>query len=319
MAKYIIQRILSMILIFLVLTFGIYALLHFVPGGNAAEREVQTLVGSGTVPSDEQIEMIYAKYGLNKGIVAQYINWLENVFKGTWGNTYNNLNVTVIESIGGKIKPTLILMGSGMSLAIVLGVLLGVLSALKPNGIIDNICTVLTFLGSSLPGFLISIVAVYIFSVKLKLLPSGYNTTAPYFQCLLMPMLIVAFTHMGGFIKQTRGSMLDVFNEEYVKTAKAKGLPYRTVVLRHMLRNASIPIVTNITLSLPTLVGGSIVIEKIFSWPGLGNFMVTSLINKDIPVVMGCVSLTIIVVLLANLLLDALYAVLDPTIRAANR
>ncbi len=308
-----------MLLVFFILTFGIYVLLSCVPGGNAAEREVQTLVGSGTMPSDEQIEMIYAKYGLNKGVVSQYFSWLGNVAKGTWGNTYNNLNVTVISSIGGKIGPTLILMGSGLLLAIVLGVFLGVLSALKPNGITDNICTVLTFLGSSLPGFLISIVAVYIFSVRLKLLPSGYNTTASYFQCLLMPVLIVAFTHMGGFIKQTRGSMLDVLNEEYVKTAKAKGLPYRSVVFRHMLRNASIPIVTNITLSLPTLVGGSIVIEKIYSWPGLGNYMVTSLVNKDIPVVMGCVSLTIIVVLLSNLLLDALYAVLDPTIRAANR
>ena len=308
-----------MLLVFLLLTFGIYILLSFVPGGNAAEREVQTLVGSGTMPSDEQIEAIYAKYGLDKGVVSQYFIWLRNVLKGTWGNTYSNLNVTVISAIGGKIGPTLILMGSGLLLAIILGVFLGVLSALKPNGIVDNICTVLTFLGSSLPGFLISIVAVYVFAVRLKLLPSGYNTTANYFQCLLMPMLIVAFTHMGGFIKQTRGSMLDVLNEEYVKTAKAKGLPYRSVVFRHMLRNASIPIVTNITLSLPTLVGGSIVIEKIFSWPGLGNYMVTSLINKDIPVVMGCVSLTIVVVLLSNLLLDALYAVLDPTIRAANR
>ena len=125
-------------------------------------------------------------------------------------------------------------------------------------------------------------------------------------------MLIVAFTHIGGFIKQTRGSVMDVMNEEYVKTAKAKGLSYPVVVGKHMLRNAALPICANIALSVPTLVGGSIVIERIFSWPGLGNYLVTCLLNKDIPVVMGIVSLIIIVVLVANLVLDLVYAALDP-------
>lgn len=154
------------------------------------------------------------------------------------------------------------------------------------------------------------------FSVQLGWLPSGYSPAKPYFACLLMPMLIVAFTHIGGFIKQTRGSVMDVMNEEYVKTAKAKGLSYPVVVGKHMLRNAALPICANIALSVPTLVGGSIVIERIFSWPGLGNYLVTCLLNKDIPVVMGIVSLIIIVVLVANLVLDLVYAALDPAIRA---
>lgn len=316
MVKYIIKRIITVILIFFGLTLVIYLLLSCVPGGNAAEREIQTLISGGTMPSDEQIQAIYAKYGLDKNVFMQYIAWLGNVFTGTWGNTYSNLSVTVIEAIGNKIGPTLILMGSGLLIAIVFGVLLGTLSALKPNGIADTSCTVLTFLGSSIPGFLISVVCVYVFSVQLGWLPSGYSPAKPYFACLLMPMLIVAFTHIGGFIKQTRGSVMDVMNEEYVKTAKAKGLSYPVVVGKHMLRNAALPICANIALSVPTLVGGSIVIERIFSWPGLGNYLVTCLLNKDIPVVMGIVSLIIIVVLVANLVLDLVYAALDPAIRA---
>ena len=147
MVKYIIKRIITIILIFFGLTLVIYLLLSCVPGGNAAEREIQTLISGGTMPSDEQIQAIYAKYGLDKNVFMQYIAWLGNVFTGTWGNTYSNLSVTVIEAIGNKIGPTLILMGSGLLIAIVFGVLLGTLSALKPNGIADTSCTVLTFWG----------------------------------------------------------------------------------------------------------------------------------------------------------------------------
>lgn len=318
MIKYIVKRVLIMIPIFFGLTFIIYLLLSVMPGANAAEQEITSLLLGGTSISEETEAAIYAKYGLDVNVVMQYFNWVGSLFAGTWGYTYtSSMTKTVISVIGERIGPTLILMGTGLLLAILIGVPLGILSALKPNGIVDNICTVLTFLGNSLPGFLLCIFGISVFSVWLGILPSQYSTSGqyPYIFYLLMPALIIAFSSMGSFIKQTRGSMLEVMNEEYVKTARAKGLPYGKVVTKHMLRNASIPIVTCIGLAVPNLVGGSVVIERIFSWPGLGYYLVTAISARDIPVIMGIVAIIIIVVLVTNLVLDIIYTFLDPRLR----
>lgn len=164
---------------------------------------------------------------------------------------------------------------------------------------------------------MVSILGIYVFSVTLGLLPSQYSTRGnyPYFVYLVMPACIIAITTMGRYIKQTRSSMLEVMNEEYVKTAKSKGLPYGKVVFRHMLRNAAIPIVTVVGLSVPNLIGGSVVIERIFSWPGLGSYLVDAINMRDIPVIMGIVAIIIIIVLVTNLLLDIIYTWLDPRLR----
>lgn len=317
MLKYIIKRILIMIPIFIGLTFIVYLLLSLMPGENAAEAEVTKTILAGTQVTAEMEAAIYHKYGLDVGIVQQYINWIKSLFAGTWGNTYGNLSKTVIGVIGERIVPTLILMGTGLGLGIIIAIPLGILSALKPKGIIDNVSTVLTFLGNSLPGFMLSILGIYIFSVWLDLLPAQYSTSGkyPYIVYLALPACIKAFTCMGAFIKQTRSSMLEVMSEEYVKTAKSKGLPYYKVVFKHMLRNASIPIVTSIGLTVPTLIGGSVVIERIFSWPGLGSYLVDAINMRDIPVIMGIVTLIIIIVLLTNLVLDIIYTWLDPRLR----
>ena len=317
MLKYIIKRVLIMIPIFLGLTFIIYLLLSLMPGENAAEAEVTQTILAGTQVTDEMRAEIFRKYGLDVGVGQQYLNWLGSVFQGTWGNTYSNLSKSVISVIGERVVPTLILMGTGLLLSFVIAVPLGVLSALKVKGFIDNLCTVITFLGNSLPGFMVSILGIYVFSVTLGLLPSQYSTRGnyPYFVYLVMPACIIAITTMGRYIKQTRSSMLEVMNEEYVKTAKSKGLPYCKVVFLHMLRNAAIPIVTVVGLSVPNLIGGSVVIERIFSWPGLGSYLVDAINMRDIPVIMGIVAIIIIIVLVTNLLLDIIYTWLDPRLR----
>lgn len=317
MLKYIIKRILIMIPIFLGLTFVIYVLLSLMPGENAAEAEITKILLSGLDVTEETKAAIYHKYGLDVNIVVQYFNWLGSIFTGTWGMTYSNLSKSVISVIGERIGPTLILMGTGLLISILIAIPLGVFSALKPKGIVDNVCTVITFLGNSLPGFMLAILGIYLFSVQWGVLPSQFSTSGkyPYIMYLIMPSLIIAFTVMGKFIKQTRSSMLEVMNDEYVKTARSKGLPYAKVVVKHMLRNASIPIVTTIGLSVPTLVGGSVVIERIFSWPGLGSYLVNAINIRDIPVIMGIVALIVIIVLVTNLILDILYFRLDPRTR----
>lgn len=317
MLKYIVKRVLIMIPIFLGLTFVIYFLLSIMPGENAAEAEVTKTMLAGTMVTDEMKAEIFHKYGLDVSVPRQYINWLKSIFQGTWGNTYSNLTKSVISVIGERIVPTLILMGTGLSLGILAAIPLGILSALKPKGLIDNVSTVITFLGNSLPGFIISIVCIYVFCVKLDLLPAQYSTSGkyPFLMYLAMPALIKMFTCMGSFIKQTRSSMLEVMNEEYVKTAKAKGLPYWKVVLKHMLRNAAVPIVTIIGLTVPNLIGGAVVIERIFSWPGLGSYLVDAIYLRDVPVIMGIVAMIIVIVLVTNLVLDIIYTWLDPRLR----
>ncbi len=317
MLKYIIKRIVIMIPIFIGLTFVIYFLLSLMPGENAAEAEVTKTTLAGTLVTEEMRKDIFHKYGLDVSVPRQYLNWLGSIFKGTWGMTYSNLTKSVISVIGERIVPTLILMGAGLGLGFVLAVPLGILSALKPNGVVDNISTALTFLGNSLPGFMVSILCIYIFSVRLDLLPAQFSTSGkyPYIMYLLMPACIIAFTCMGKFIKQTRSSMLEVMNEEYVKTARSKGISNVRVVLKHMLRNAATPIVTVVGLSVPTLIGGSVIIERIFSWPGLGSYLVDAINMRDIPVIMGIVALIVIIVLVTNLILDVIYTWLDPRLR----
>lgn len=317
MLKYIIKRVLIMIPIFLGLTFIIFFMLSLMPGENAAEAEITKTTLAGTLVTEEMRADIFHKYGLDVSVPQQYVNWLKSVFEGTWGRTYTNLSKSVISVIGERIVPTLILMGTGMLLGIFIAIPLGILSALRVRGVIDNVCTVITFLGHSLPGFMVSILCIYLFSVRLGLLPAQYSTSGryPYFVYLLMPACIIAFTHMGNYIKQTRSSMLEVMNEEYVKTAKSKGIPYVSVVFRHMLRNAAIPIATIVGLSVPNLIGGSVVIERIFSWPGLGSYLVDAINLRDIPVIMGIVALIILIVLVTNLIMDIVYVWLDPRLR----
>lgn len=317
MLRYITKRILIMIPIFFGLTFVIYFMLSMMPGENVAEAEVTKTIMSGALVTDEMKAEIFHKYGLDVNVFQQYLNWIASVFKGTWGMTYSNLSKSVISIIGERIVPTIILMGTGLAIGIIIAIPLGILSSLKVKGAADNICTVITFLGNSFPGFIISIVCIYIFSVKLGWLPSQFSTSGkyPFAIYMIMPAGITAFSCMGNYIKQTRGSMLEVMNEEYVKTAKSKGIPYRKVVIRHMLRNAATPLVTAVGLSVPNLVGGSVVIERIFSWPGLGSYLVDAINMRDIPVIMGIVAIVIIIVLVTNLILDIIYTWLDPRLR----
>ena len=185
----------------------------------------------------------------------------------------------------------------------------------------DNLSSVVAFIGTSAPGFFLCLLAIYLFSVKLGWLPASgmYDVGAAHtlpnlLRHLLMPALIVGLQLTGSLIKQTRGSVLEVMNEEYIKTARSKGISEQRVIVRHALRNALIPIVTQIIIQVPFLVGGSVAIEKIFGWPGIGSLMVTSISSRDYNTILGIAVVICIAVLAANILLDILYSCLDPRI-----
>lgn len=315
MVKYIIKRLLLMIPLFIGITLTVYILSNMAPG-----TVVDNIIASTPDITQEQIDELYEEYGLNDHVLVRYVRWLGDLLKGDLGTSYRS-NSDVAAEVGDRIGPTLILTGSALLIAIIIGIPLGVLSAKKPRGFFDNLASVITFLGSSLPGFFIALLGVYFFAVKLRVLPSSgmyysgeTHTVGALIEHLIMPASALSLGIVGRFIKQTRGSMLEVMNEEYIKTARSKGISEVAVTVRHALRNALIPIVTCIGLTAPFLIGGAVVVEQIFGWPGLGTLMNTSITARDYPVVMGVAVVIAVVVLVANLIVDLVYALLDPRI-----
>ncbi|MCD7817514.1 MAG: ABC transporter permease [Lachnospiraceae bacterium] len=270
--------------------------------------------------TEEQIEALEVQYGLDKPIIVRYALWLADVArgdKGTSTRTYKPVSDMIAERIG----PTLILTCTSLVLCLIVSLPLGVFAALKPGGKIDAVASGVAFGGTSVPSFFLGLLAIYLFAVKLNLLPTGgmYDsvtdkTLLSLIRHLIMPATIMAFSMTGDFIKQTKGSMLEVLNDEHVKTARSKGLKESRVVVMHILRNALIPIITCLSFAVPLLFGGSVVIEKIFNWPGLGSLMVLSIESRDYNAIMGITVLIAIAVMVANILLDILYARLDPRI-----
>lgn len=209
-----------------------------------------------------------------------------------------------------------------MLVSLLLSVPAGIYSAVKQYSKGDDAVVTASFLGSSIPGFFLSLLLIYIFTVKLGWLPSSGMTTLgteggfwDVAAHMIMPVLVLAFGMAGNNIRYIRSSMLEILQQDYLRTAKAKGIGSKKVIYKHALRNALVPIVTVIGMQIPTLFGGAVIIEQIFSWPGLGLLTMTAISNRDYPVIMGVCLLSAVVVLVANLVTDILYAVVDPTIQ----
>jgi ABC-type dipeptide/oligopeptide/nickel transport system permease component len=205
-----------------------------------------------------------------------------------------------------------VLTGSGLLIAVVFGVLLGVMAALKRNSILDYFSTFQAMFWISIPAFWLGILLLYIFGLKLRLVPIGGMVGIT---SLILPALTLGLRQEAWFARPMRAEMLEVLNQDYIKTAKAKGLKYGYVIWKHALRNALIPIITMLALRLPWIIGGSVVVEVVFSWGGLGSLLVNSVLARDYPVVQSILLLIAILVVLANLAADLLYAVIDPRIR----
>ena len=314
MGKYIIKRLLMAIPVFLIMTFALFMLSNMMPGS-----AIDVIMMESEL-SPEARAALEHQMGLDKPVVVRYVLWLRDMLSGNMGVSVVTKN-TVASMIAVRLGPTLMLTLTGIGLAILISIPLGVFSAYRPYSAIDNVSSFLAFIGSSAPSFFISLSAVYIFAVKLKLLPAQGMYTAgaavtfsDRLRHLILPAMVIAFQSMGNLVKQTRGSVLEVLGEDYIKTARSKGIREELVILRHALRNALIPIVTTISLSLPFVIGGSVVVETIFSWPGLGSLMITSITNRDYPPIMGVAVVICIVVLVFNILLDIIYSLLDPRI-----
>lgn len=313
MLKYVVKRLLYAIPVFLRITFVIYLLINLAPGGPLA-----ILASSGEM-SQADLEAMKVTLGLDKPIVVRYFLWLVDLFRGDLGTSYRT-SQDVAMMISQRIIPSLTLTGVGILGAIIIGIPLGIISAYKPNSIWDHISTFVAFIGASVPSFFLSLLLIYILAVKMKWFPtsgmysSGGGDVMDMLHHLALPAFACGIQPIGNYIKQTKSSVLEVLNEEYIKTARSKGLTNTVIILKHAFRNALIPIVTTVSLSIPFLIGGAVVVEQIFAWPGIGSLMITAITSRDYPVIMGVAVLICVVVLVANLILDLVYAALDPRI-----
>lgn len=315
MAKYILKRIMQAIPTFLIITAVVFFLSNMAPGSPL------DMIKAGGELTKEAEEALRVQYGLDKPVAVRYFTWLLAVLQGDFGIS-TRTQQPVWNLISERIIPTLILSLSSLAVSLLIAIPIGVMAAVKPYSIWDNISSFLSFIGAAAPNFFIALILVYVFAVKLGVLPamgmySGNknNDLGDLIRHLVLPCFVMVIQILGNFVKQTRGSMLDVLNEEYVKTARSKGLAEGTVTVKHILRNAWIPIVASIGMTVPLLAGGATVTEQVFGWPGMGSLLILSISQRDYNTIMGITILIAAAVLIANLLIDLVYAYLDPRIR----
>jgi peptide/nickel transport system permease protein len=291
-----------------------FAVLHLAPGGPLA----QFALSPGMSQAD--LARIAEQMGLNRPLPVQYWEWLSRLLVGDWGHSYRDTQ-PVLVVIGSHFWSTLELMISSTLLAILLGTWIGVLGAVRRYSFFDSLATVGAMVALSIPTFWFGLVVIYLFSVKLAWLPAGSRSTigggslVDYAHHLVGPALVLALVEVAVWSRYLRASMLDAIGQDYVRTARAKGLAERIVLLRHALRNALLPMITLAGLELPTLLGGALVTETVFTWPGMGRLFLDSLSYRDYPVVMGLLMFSAVLVLVGNLLADICCALADPRIR----
>lgn len=314
MARYILRRLLIAIPTLLVISMITYLVIDLMPG-DAIDMMVDP---SG---SAESIERRREAMGLNDPIHLRYFHWITEVLRGNLGYSAIN-NWPVADTIAERILPTVTLMGSALVLSLSLAFPIGIISAIKSNSRLDNFLTVLTFSGISLPTFFVGLAGIYIFAVKLKLVPTsmmhtpgGDGSFSDRLHHLILPVSVLAIHQVALYMRLIRSSVLETMRRDYVRTARAKGLRENAVILRHAVRNSLLPIVSVLGVQLPSLFSGAVVTEQIFAWPGIGRLLVNSVYGRDYPVLMAIIMVTAILVVLSNLLTDVLYAVVDPRIR----
>jgi peptide/nickel transport system permease protein len=294
----------------------IFTLLQFTPG----DPLTAFLPPDSALP-EEQKDALRAQLGLDRSAPVRYFFWLRETVQGNFGYRQKTFE-PITDAISGRIGATLLLMGTAMTIGISIGVTLGVLAAVKQYSFLDNVMTVFAFLGVSFPVYLAGLLALYLFSLRFRWFPAGGMATPgePFswtdrLEHLILPAAIISINYVASTMRYTRSAMLEVMTADYVRTARAKGLRENAVILGHGLRNALLPVVTIIGAYIPNLLGGAVFIESIYSWPGLGRLYLEGIEGRDYNLIMAMTLILAIVIMIANLLTDLLYGLIDPRIR----
>ena len=318
MRTYILRRLAISAPILLGLTMVTFIFTELMPG-DFVDALIPPLAIVNYTP--EQLESMRENYGLNKPPHIRYLIWLRELAKGNMGKSLIS-GAPVRDEILQRMPATLQLTATSLLFGIAFGAALGILSAVKQYTWVDQSLTLLGFIWISTPGFVFAIGAIFLFSLKISLFPTSgitdYGEEASILtriHHMFLPALVLGLGSMAGFMRYSRSSLLDVIRQDYITVARAKGLAEKAVLLGHALRNALIPLITIISLDIPFLIGGTVIIESIFAWPGMGTYSLTAIYSRDYPVIMGVNFMVALVVLLSNLLADITYAFADPRIR----
>ncbi|CAN5714976.1 ABC transporter permease [soil metagenome] len=305
MIKYIIRRVLLIIPVMLGVSVIVFAIMHLTPGDPA-------MLMLGETAPEAEYQALRLRLGLNEPIHVQYAIWIGRVVQLDFGRSIRS-GRPVSAEIAGRAPATIELAVLATLLAIAIGVPLGVLSATRPNTFVDHTATIAAFGGLAMPVFWQGLMMILLFSVLLSWFPSSGRLGG--WQYYVLPTITLGTSAIAAITRMTRATMLETLSQDYVRTAQSKGVPGRTIVYRHALRNAMIPIVTVIGLQFGGLLSGAVITETIFAWPGIGRLAVDAIRSKDFPVVQGVVLVFAIMYAVVNLLVDVIYAYLDPRLK----
>ncbi len=327
MLRFLLRRIASLVVTFFGITFISFGVIHLAPGG-----PVSPMAEFNPKFTPEMRERLVKEFGLDKPLHVQYWNWLKNLLKLDLGRSFAPDRRPVWDKIKERLPVTILINSVSMSLILLVGIPLGVLSAVRSGSLFDRVTTLLVFVGYAMPGFWLALLLMLLFGIKLGILPiSGIHSLMGYESMsfwekvldwakhLVLPVFVATFGGLAGISRYMRYSMLEALSQDYILTARAKGLSERAVVYKHALRNALLPVITILGLSVPGLVGGSVIFESIFGIPGIGQLMWQAVMARDYPVIMGNLVIVSVLTLLGNLLADIGYALADPRIRLEGR
>lgn len=259
----------------------------------------------------EQIAIVNHNLGLDRPLYVQYLDWLWKVCRGDFGTSFQDSR-PILPDLLSRMPATLELLAAAMFVALLVAIPIGIVSAVKRNSMLDNVGRVFALLGVSMPSFWIGLLLILVFAKNLRWLPSAGRES---WTGVIMPAVALGFAMAGILMRMVRSSLLEVLREDYLKTARAKGLSEKVVILKHAMRNAILPVITTIALQVGNLLGGTVVIETVFAWPGIGRFCYMRMLQRDIPTIMGNLMLYAILVCILNIITDLLYALFDPRIR----
>jgi peptide/nickel transport system permease protein len=327
MILYAARRLVLAIPLLLGITFISFMIIHLAPGD-----PTEVLVGDQRADAAAHTRQILQEaYGLDKPLHIQYWNWLSRLVRLDFGRSFSPDGRPVLAKIAERLPVTLLLNVVEMLLIVAIAVPIGVLSATRQYSAFDKVTTVFVFVGFATPDFWLALLLMILFGVQLGWLPisglrslnweylSFWGQQIDFLAHLIVPIVVATFGGLAGFSRYMRQSMLEVVRQDYIQTARAKGLVERVVIGKHALRNAMLPIVTILGLSLPGLIGGSVIVESVFAIPGMGQLMVQAVFERDYPVIMGNLVIVAVITLIANLLADLSYGLVDPRIRVGRR
>lgn len=320
MLAFTLRRLAIGLMMLIALSILVFMLLRLAPGD-----PIDAYIDPNISVSKAELDAIRARLGLDQPLPVQYLSWLGSALTGDLGYSFQRSGVRVLPLLIERIGPTLLLMAAGLALSIVIGISTGILSAVRRNTVTDVSLSIGAFVGISSPAFLTALLGLYFFSVLYRWAPSGGMLTPgmPYsfgdvLAHLVLPALLLSIGQAALIMRYMRASMLEVLNQDYIRTARAKGVREFFVIVKHALRNALLPVITLIGSTIGMAIGGAIFIESVFNWPGMGLLMVNSVETRDYPVIMGATLVIGACVIFVNLLTDIAYAAIDPRIQVTG-